>query len=347
MLRRASEVHERAARMIWRERLPAGMLSLLAGRPGQGKGLLGRYIVAEISHGAPVVMSLREDPVAEIVRPGLRLAGARLENVYFADHTLPAEIGCLEELIRATGAALVVIDPLAAHLSVNLANDQAARRAMGPLAAMAERTECAVLMVTHLIKSAHRVAHPLLAISGSGAGVVAAARVVLILGRLPDGSDRRALAIAKSNVGDDALPALVFDLDTTASTDAQGSELDVAWLNLVGEAECGAMQLMEVGPGGARASERALYLLVALLSGGPRSANEVKQRAEELGVAQSTLRRAAARLGVVRSRIGFGPGSHVVWGLPPSDHPRRDSDVAGLEGADRPGPASEHPEEEK
>lgn len=81
---RASQQNERALQMLWRHRIPRGMITVIAGRPGDGKGLVGRFIAAEVSRDRTVIMSSREDPIAEVVRPGLRLAGADLENVVIA-----------------------------------------------------------------------------------------------------------------------------------------------------------------------------------------------------------------------------------------------------------------------
>jgi len=49
-------------------------------------------------------------------------------------------------------------------------------------------------------------------------------------------------------------------------------------------------------------------------------AKKVFDKGVEVGVSKMTLRRAAEDLGVVKKRIGFGPGSYLTWELP-AGHP--------------------------
>lgn len=211
----------------------------------------------------------------------------------------------------------MLIDPIASHLSVSMGNDQSVRRALTPLAEVAHRMDCAVVCVTHVIKAIQPRAHPLHAISGSGAGLVAAARVAFVLGRDPNGTDRRILALAKSNVGADSLPSPAFEVDVATTEDPSGRPFDVAWVNLVGESELCAPDLLAADrmPTGIR--KDAIEFLRKTLTDGPLAANDVKGLAATEGISPTALRRAADEIGVVRRRVGFGPGSVILWELDP------------------------------
>src|SRR5207249_11464451 len=81
----------------------------------------------------------------------------------------------------------------------NSHRDQDVRRALAPLARLAEETAAAVIAIVHLNKS--EVPHVLGRVCGS-VGFVAAARSVLLLGPDPDDPQgpTRVLAHAKSNL---------------------------------------------------------------------------------------------------------------------------------------------------
>src|SRR5205823_8854164 len=120
-----------------------------------------------------------------------------------------------EELVRDRGAELAVIDPLLAFLPPQVAAnlDQCVRQALTPLAGLAARTGCAVLLVRHLTKTGRdRALH-----RGQGSmGIAAAVRTALYVAPHPGDPDLRVLAVAKSNAGRQP-PALGFRVAGSAS----------------------------------------------------------------------------------------------------------------------------------
>src|SRR5439155_10848615 len=102
-----------------------------------------------------------EDGAADTILPRLRALGADLDRVLVAPRgdssaalALPGDLGPLDDLVSQTGARFVVLDPVVAFLqaSVLSASDQSVRRALAPLADLAERRQCAIEMVRHLNK---------------------------------------------------------------------------------------------------------------------------------------------------------------------------------------------------
>lgn len=247
------EVEMQSVSWLWHRRLARGKVTILDGDPGVGKGFLTLDISARISRGwklphdprsaskpGNVLLFTPEDDVADTIRPRLEAAGADLHRIRFlasvirADPTsgrlseqllsIPRDIAVFEDTILREGIDLLVVDPITAVLDpgVKTNNDMEVRVALMPLAVMAARTGCAVLIVRHLNKSGGDNA---LYRGGGSIGFVGLARVGLMLTPHPDGDAKRVLAPVKSNIGrmgealsfsleadpPDAMPHVVWD----------------------------------------------------------------------------------------------------------------------------------------
>ncbi len=109
-----------------------------------------------------------------------------------------ADTAAIELAIRERAARLVIIDPLAAYLgSTDSHCDAEVRGLLAPLAALAERTDAAVLGVMHLAKSSQR---PAIYRAIGSIAFAAAARIVLAVAADPDRDDRRIMMPVKSNL---------------------------------------------------------------------------------------------------------------------------------------------------
>jgi putative DNA primase/helicase len=308
---RAADIESEPVKWLWRRRIPRGMLTLVAGRPGQGKSLFAAFLAAQASATGNVIYSSREDPLRQVLRPRLEAAGARLERVHLLALDLPEDTPLLEREIACRQANLLVLDPLAAHLSVSLHNDQAVRQALSPLTKIAERSGCAVLLISHTIKSLPRRAHPLDAIGGSGGGLAAACRIAYIFATDPQDSEQRILATAKSNIGPEP-DSLRFGLGLTEPNEDE--EDGVAYLLERTECELTASELLRASLAGSRQSEKrakAEDWLIGELCFGAKPSDELRERATKQGISERTLRRASDKLGIVKGR---GPGA--TWALP-------------------------------
>jgi hypothetical protein len=251
-----SEVKPESVEWLWPGRLPKGKLSLIEGDPGTGKSTLTIDLAARVSVGgelpdgmgceaAGVVLVSAEDGPADTIRPRLDAAGADPSKVLALGlvsdaegHerllSLPSDVPLLERGIERVGAGLVVIDPLVAFLPKNVdANkDQDVRRALAPLAGLAERTGAAVVAVRHLNKASGGNA---LYRGGGSIGIVGAARSALLVAKDPQDDARRVLAPQKSNLSQPA-PSLAFSLENTAN-----GAVRVAWR---GESPLGESELL-------------------------------------------------------------------------------------------------------
>ncbi len=235
---------------------------------------------------------------------------------------LPHDIPWLEKAIQRKAARLVVIDPLMSFLdgAVNSWSDQDVRGALAPLAALAERTGSAILILRHLNKATgmsaiHR--------GGGSVGIIGAARSGLLVAKHPDNPDHeRVLTSIKSNLGP-LMPSLRYQL-TAILQGVEGLEEEssahlknvpvVEWL---GECDLDATTLLAAAPPGRRPAKgvAAIEWLHEALADGPRPKAEVEQAAEAAGITPKSLRYARERLGVGTERRGYGAAMRAWWYL--------------------------------
>jgi hypothetical protein len=324
-----STVRPERVAWLWPGRIPLGKLTILDGDPGLGKSVMTMDIAARLSaglgmpDGAPcapggVVVMNAEDGLADTILPRLLAAGADPERVLALDTipageaerlpSLPNDLGYLRLCIRQVQARLVIVDPIMAFLGgeVNAHRDQDCRRALHPLAAMAEETGAAVLVVRHLNKLAG--GNPLYR-GGGSIGIIGAARSGLLVAKDPDNPDRRVLASAKCNLAK-LPPSLAYDL-----TPGEEGGLRVGWR---GESPHTAESLLAAPRDDEErdAVREAVEVLRAVLGNGRLSATEVKSQARKAGVSERTLTRAKSMLGIRARLVGFGRDGKWYWSLP-------------------------------
>jgi hypothetical protein len=287
---------------------------------------------------AGVVLLSAEDDASDTVRPRLDVAGgdparvAVLEAVDDVEVTEDggerrreravtlADIEPLRQAIQATGARLVVIDPLMAYTGgTDTHRDAEVRGLLRPLAELAAETGCAIVVVRHLNKSAG--GNPLYR-GGGSIGIIGAARSGLLVAPDPDDAmgQRKVLAPTKSNLSEPP-PALTYTIEVVLH-EAAGFVPRIHWH---GESPHTARSLLAqpVEDGERSALEEAKAFLLDLLGAGPVEADRVRREARAAGIADVTLRRAKALLGVQSERTGgLGEAGRWTWRLPPRTRPR-------------------------
>src|SRR5687768_15737818 len=197
------------------------------GDPGLGKSTATADLSGRVTTGKPwpdgqagcapagVVLLSAEDGLGDTIRPRLEAAGADLDRVaaltgitawdeetgeaYERMPALPRDIPSVRSAVEQVAAAVVVIDPLMAYLGgdVNSHRDQDVRRALAPLAKMAEETGAAVLLVRHNTKGGGSNA---LYRGGGSIGIIGAARLGFTFARDPEDEGRVIVACTKANI---------------------------------------------------------------------------------------------------------------------------------------------------
>ncbi|MEX0653794.1 MAG: AAA family ATPase, partial [Phycisphaeraceae bacterium] len=234
------------------------------------------------------------------------VAGANLHRVHLGEGLLqlPEHLDRLAEDVLRNRAAMVVFDPAPAYFSGNLNSDQSVRRVLTPLAAMADRTAAAIVLIRHLTKSG---ANKALYRGAGSIGLVGAARSCLLLARHPAEPDRRVVAPVKMNL-----------IRPPQATTFQLVDIEEgAVLEWTGPTELTADQLLATHGEQGSALAEAVRVLYTLLAEGPVPAGEALKLLRRNGVADRTARRAKEVLDVTSRRRGFGRDSRFYWHLPP------------------------------
>jgi len=340
-----ADVQPCEVKWLWPGRIPLGRISLLVGRPGEGKSFATTDVAARVSTGAPwpdgsgnaprgsVIFICAEDDPADTIRPRLDAHHADVSRVKvlaivrrFDDDGKPhdvmftlADLASLKAALIATpDCVLIVIDPIGSFLggSTDAHRDNAVRSVLAPVAALAAKYGPAVLIVMHRRKSAGDTADDTALGSRAFTGI---ARAVWHLSRDPKNKSRRLLLAGKCNLSAEG-SGLAFSIGGTPPA--------ICW-----EKSPVAMSADDAMEGerderGRPADERrdaADWLQSELADLQEHPADDLRKAATEAGIVWRTLQRAADALEVRRHRPGFGKG--FVWRLPKPGTPPADADA--------------------
>lgn len=314
----AESVQAKKVQWLWKGRVPSGMLSVIAGRPDQGKGLMACHLAAAVSRaGGRVIYSAIEDPVDVMTRPRLQAAGADLSKVAVNRFWLPSMMEELETMVLEEDVRLVILDPWAAHLvGVSRYSDRI-RSVLTPLSELAEAGNTAITILDHALKKIGPHSHPLQGIGGGSSGLPSACRMAFIFGTDPSDQDRKVMCCVKSNLAELPKP-LAFEVDT-AEVEGAGQ---VPTLVLQGETSMDAKRLLvadeatKMGRKPDKLAQACEWLSNYLFNAPDRKmpSGMVLEDGKQYGLTQRTMRRAAEEVGVEKIPPGGGP--KCEWRLP-------------------------------
>jgi AAA domain len=178
----ADRVQAQAILWLWRPYIPRGMLVLLDGDPGLGKGLMLVQVATNLSKGLPFLDQLgkptlfpdidgpqttliltAEESLSHVMIPRLERAGADLRHIKFLTGWLGPEdeehafdlqhLPVLVQAIKELMPVLVILDPLVAYLGdIDMHKSSQTRPVMASLKGIAERYGCTILGVRHPAK---------------------------------------------------------------------------------------------------------------------------------------------------------------------------------------------------
>ena len=289
-------------RWLWYPYIPLGKLSIIHGDPAEGKTTLALWIAAACSRGQAlpggetgepltILYQTAEDGLGDTIKPRLLESQADLHHIYTIDETdfplsmLDHRIG---EAIRDTQAQLMILDPLQAYLGekvdMNRANE--VRTVMKGLTQVANQTGCAIVLVGHLNKS--QTANS----AQRGLGSMdfrAAARSVLLVGRLKNDRDIRVMVHDKSSLAEEG-PSRGFTLDNGTLHWQEGYE------NLTAD------ELLSRAARGNKVALAEDLIREQLAGGQPVLANEIYQMAKDAGISRRTVEMAKRNMPDVTAR---------------------------------------------
>ena len=323
--RKASDFKALDVEWLWNERIPRSMISFVAGKPEQRKGILACHIAAAVTReGGKVIYSAMEDAEGLMTRPRLEAAGADLDRVSLEKFVLPTNTVELCDHILDEGIDLVIIDPLASHLQGATRHSDKIRQVLAPVQAAIEAAECGLLIVEHVNKKVTAGAHPLTAIAGTGSGLPAACRMGFFFGMNPDNEEQFILSCIKSNIRERP-EDVTFETDNTdiEIETKQGQTIQKSMPLLVIDSEEGRIDPIrlvqskvtstgKVGrPDDKRAAAAEWLTKYLMKAGGPVKATTIYEDAKQDGMMDKTLKRAANDMGIVR----YGKGRAIEWDL--------------------------------
>ncbi|WP_144157625.1 AAA family ATPase [Paraburkholderia sp. BCC1885] len=337
----ASEIPMLPILWLWKFWLARGKFHILAGPPATGKTTLAIAVGAAFTIGgtlpdgtmAPVgtiVIWTCEDSVEDTVMPRLAAAGADLRRVLVLyggkerggrnrTFDFETDLPGLEAAVTHRGDVVLIIIDSIAHAIPASNNNSRVRKALDPLVALAERTSCAILGLTHVNKGSKKK-DPLDRINGSVA-IGALSRIAWVVARDEsggeDGTPRSVLVRAKSNLGpvEGGFAYHIDSVDVLITQGCVAHSSKVTWdgplagspREILGDAE-GA-----TATGREDRKQEATAFLASLLAGGPKPVEEIGQMARDAGLSWATVRRASAEMGMSKFRpIGM---HHWCWAL--------------------------------
>src|SRR2546423_13339352 len=197
---------------LWPGHILRCNLTILEGDPGLGKSLFTLDLASRVTTGRPmpdgspgikgnVILIAPEDRPLNVIKPRVEAAGGDPSRIRLLSHvytinpitgeerlppfTLPGHLPKLIATIEDTSAVLVIIDPLTAVLpsGINGPSDKDIGRGLFPLAEVAIKTGCAILIVHHHNKSSF--SNPLLFRSGGMLSSLDLVRTVLLVVQHP------------------------------------------------------------------------------------------------------------------------------------------------------------------
>ncbi|MFT2016309.1 AAA family ATPase [Streptomyces sp. 796.1] len=332
----AQTITPRRVQWLWQERIPVGEVTLLVGRGGIGKSTLLATLTAWITtgdmrgeyagHPKGVLYVVNEDSLEFTVVPRLVAAGADLTKVHFVhvdqagQHDrviLPYDCDQLGAAAHQHHAAAVILDPLSSNLRAKSNSGDEVRPAVERIRRMAEAQQLAVIGNAHTRKALST--NLMDAIMGSSElGNVTRS----VMGAMvdPDEPGTAVLSQEKNNLGRTDLPSYRYRIDSYVFPAAPGGDLiDTSRLEFLGKTDLRVSDMLadSVAFGDVRtATKDAQDFLRAFLEekGGEALRKEVIQAARGEGLSQRAVERAASKLKLTSTRLGFGSAS--IWGLP-------------------------------
>jgi putative DNA primase/helicase len=334
-IRCGADIKPLAVDWVWPGWLPAGKLTILAGAAGTGKTTLALGLGAVITTGGRwpdgaastkvgnVLVWSSEDVADDTLVPRLIASGADLTRCHFIEgivqhgESVPFDPSQdIPELHRAVerigGAALLIIDPIVSAVAGDMHRANDVRRSLQAVVDFAEAHSCAVIGITHFAKGGAGKAPQDRVIGSQAFGALA--RMVLVTAK-EEGSSRRVLARAKSNIApDDGGVAYSLDLvaiggDIAATRAVWDGIIEGTAREILGDVE-----IDEENDGGARDDLQQMLVDIITDAGGSLSTKALMAEVRDSGHSWDTAKRLKKSMGIESRKLSMG--GPWMWFLP-------------------------------
>jgi hypothetical protein len=337
----ASSIKPEAITWLWPERFPLGKMSLISGKPDNGKSQVTLDIIARTTTGSDwpdgskntlgprdVLLAVAEDDLADTVIPRLKAAGADLNRIEFLNRVrtqefdekdgkksevrrlqLSEDVKKLRMAIEANPKiALVVVDTMTSYFGdVNANADQDIRPVMDALAkAFGDCGACFLGIIHHNKKSD---VDALQAILGASS-VAGAVRSAYSCSRDPENEDEFYFTLVKGNL---TKKRTGMKYKMAEKTIDGITAPYIEWAGETNEDANSVMALVKESRNSKNQGvDKARLFIPMALENGPRPARELYSMAEAEGISNDQMRRAKDQLGVKVTKQKDG----WYWSLP-------------------------------
>lgn len=183
--RAAKDMAAQDPRFLWRDRLPVGHITVLAGAPAKGKSTLGYHLAADAD--VPAIFVTTEEADRSVWRPRLEAAGMDLGKAWHHGEVRfsknPEDLAYLGSLIDDYKAELVIVDPLSNHMrGASIHRDEQVRDVFEPYLKLIDEKDVALLLHMHVLRSVDPNKHPQSVIP---AGVLSIAKAIYLFSEEP------------------------------------------------------------------------------------------------------------------------------------------------------------------
>lgn len=330
VLRRASDIKMKRTKWLWRDHIPLGEITVLAGREDLGKSTVALTWAAQVTNGTlpgeyygeprDVLICAVEDSWAETVVPRLTAAGAdtkRVHEIALIDGggpDLTDDLDNIRAAVEYTNAALIIFDPLTSRLGERVEQNKGpeVRRVLEPVKKLAQDAGISVLCIMHVNKSTGSDANSSIMGSSEFKNIP---RCIMIATKDGEDDAKRYVGVSKLNIG---LKPRAQEYSTTgvkvedgiwSSKIMWGSESAHSIDDLWSESQ-------SIEGGTLTAQDEAMEWLLAYLAAGEKESSLVKAAGQDAGHKPRTLARARPKAGVIVRQ----DGRETFWSLPvPTD----------------------------
>lgn len=336
----ASTIEPEPVVWAWKDagegRIPAGSLSIGAGREGTGKSSFGIWLASQVTRGAlpgsyegtphrvlyvaledswkytlvPRAMAAKAD-TSMIGRFEVVTKDLDTETETLVTLSLPNDNSLLQQAVAEHDVKLVVIDPLLSVIGghIDTHRNREVRDALDPLVRIADETGAVIFGIAHFNKSTGTDASTL--ITGSGAFKDVPRSVFGFARDNEDGS--RVVTQTKNSLGRDDLPSRIYQIESVTIDTPKGPAGTGRFL-WVSETDRTVHDVLRdnnrADPGGGKQSAGDFIQTYLKGAGGAASANAVISAGEAAGFKAKTLKNARGKVADTKSS-GFKDKAHL------------------------------------
>ncbi|KAB1662926.1 AAA family ATPase [Pseudoclavibacter sp. CFCC 13611] len=338
-LTRASAVTTTHQPFVAADLWPEDVLSLVAGRAGEGKSTWVLHKLAQATRGElegdykgqqlTVAITATEDS-KPLQRMRLEAAGADLDRVLFLEAMIdvagediegvpriPDDLPQIRRQLERAGVKVWVIDPITGLIAGDSNRRDDVRASLDPLAGLARDLHLSIVGVAHFGKGGGRASDK---VSGSHALRDVVRSLILIA--TDDESGDRVLTLDKSNYSTAAGQSWAFRLENTEVPTSDGTIEDIAHVVELGASELNVSEIINREPAGdedgedRNAAQAFVIDYLKNVDSGEAKAGDVLKAGRASGFSDTELKNARKRSKdpkIASRKSGFGAG--WVWAI--------------------------------